>query len=680
MDPSGPGSASRLAQAGAAGVGLLAVGALAGWETSHLDLAAASSGFVPMAPNTALAFLAIAIALWARSAPGGALRVRVARGLGLLVVLLGMVTVLDWVFGGGASGVNQIVIDGRRLRGTLEIGVMSLYTAAAFVPLGAALTLDSRSRAHRTWRNALASIAALVGTLFLLGYALGAPLLYADPAIPLALTTALAFVLAGVGTLALAPHDAWPVHLVVGDGVHARLLRAFLPMLVLVVVLQSWLESFIARAPQGRAPLATLIAGSALLIGSFIVARIAVSIGAGIERAQTAANAARDALHRAEAQLARAQKMEAIGRLAGGVAHDFNNMLSVIISQTDLLLDRRGIAGQDREALLEISLAAQRSAELSRQLLAVSRRQVLEPAIVDVDELIGGMVLMLERLVGDDVRITTRLQTGTARVRADAAQLEQVLMNLVVNARDAMPSGGTIAIETSADDDGVELVVRDTGSGMDDETQSRIFEPFFSTKGAAQGSGLGLSIVHGVVEQSGGHISVHSELGRGATFRITLPTSDGAASSAKIRSLAPAEGDASETLLLLVEDEPLVRRAARRILAGAGYRVIEAGSAVDALAASRAHEGPLHAVVTDLVMPGMNGQALIAALRRERPEIASVLMSGYTNDASIDRATLHKDTIFVQKPFDAPGLVAALKKALDRRRLAALGSAPDRQL
>ncbi len=372
-----------------------------------------------------------------------------------------------------------------------------------------------------------------------------------------------------------------------------------------------------------------------------------------------------------EEEARQARKMETAGRLAGGIAHDFNNLLTAILGTSEILLQELPSYSAQRNDVEEIKRAATRAANLTRQLLAFSRRQVLQPRILDVATVVHGVETMLRRLIGEHITLLTRSAPDLWRVRADPGQLEQVLLNLCVNARDAMPTGGTIIIEaenqrfegsTVAPEsvmpagDYVRLTVSDTGIGMDPETQAHLFEPFFTTKEPGKGTGLGLATVYGIIKQSGGFIYAQSERGRGSQFRIFLPQATG--------SVDPTEGQSpaipaptAEGTLLLVEDEESVRRLARRVLEGVGYRVLEAASGAEALRVVEEWEGPLDLVVTDVIMPGMSGQELSARLRERRPTLRILYVSGYTDDAILQHGTLLPNTGFLQKPF-TPGTLA----------------------
>ncbi|HEX6058563.1 MAG TPA: ATP-binding protein, partial [Gemmatimonadaceae bacterium] len=378
---------------------------------------------------------------------------------------------------------------------------------------------------------------------------------------------------------------------------------------------------------------------------------------------------------RLEDELRQAQKMEAVGRLAGGIAHDFNNLLTAITNYSELLLDELGSESPLRADVREIRAAADRAGALTRQLLAFGRRQVLQPTTLDVNEVVAELERMLRRLLGPEIVFGVALDAATGFVSADRGQLEQVLVNLVVNARDAMPEGGTLTIETSpttiragcptelAPGDYVRIAVRDTGTGMDEATQARVFEPFFTTKEAGKGTGLGLPTVYGIVAQSGGAVSIDSAPGKGTCMTILLPRVAGAARPASRRSsgsMAAVPEPAALGTVLLADDEESVRIAVARILRKAGYRVLVAASGSEALGAAEGYGAPIEILLTDLSMPGMNGQELAARIREMRPETRVVLMSGHGGD-ELARRDLERDgLVFLQKPFTMQGLLGVL--------------------
>ncbi|HUJ28429.1 MAG TPA: PAS domain S-box protein [Myxococcales bacterium] len=364
-----------------------------------------------------------------------------------------------------------------------------------------------------------------------------------------------------------------------------------------------------------------------------------------------------------EEQLRQSQKLEAIGSLAGGVAHDFNNLLSVILGYVGLL--RTHATSCDGVAELgEIGTAAERAAQLTRQLLAFGRRQILQPQVVDLNQIVGGMERMLGRLIGEDVELQWTPAPAPARAFVDPGQIEQVIMNLAVNARDAMPRGGRLSIAAAEDAGRVTLTVTDTGVGMSPEVQARIFEPFFTTKEKGRGTGLGLSTVIGIVEQSGGAISVQSEPGRGSSFCISLPASSGPVVTRQPPSLAqPAGGN--ETVLV-VEDQQELRRLICTVLAGSGYRVVQARSGAEAVRLLESEAGPVHLLLTDVVMPQMGGPAVAAEVLRLRPQARVVYMSGYTDDAVVRHGVEASRVAFMQKPFSPASLLATIREVLDQ--------------
>jgi two-component system cell cycle sensor histidine kinase/response regulator CckA len=385
------------------------------------------------------------------------------------------------------------------------------------------------------------------------------------------------------------------------------------------------------------------------------------------------------ALRRSEQELLQAQKMEAVGRLAGGIAHDFNNLLTVLSGAVHYLLDHHPHGTPDHADLVSIRDATERASALTDQLLAFSRRQVLQPVEVDINDVVRRTEVLLRRVIGEHIDIVLGLDDALGAVKADPTQLEQVLLNLAINARDAMPQGGTLRFETSnvtVDGDyasthlGLEpgpyvmLAVTDTGHGMDPITKAQIFEPFFTTKEAGKGTGLGLATVYGIVKQSGGSVFVYSEPGHGATFKVYLPCIGLGAPLEERAELGGGPARQGE-VVLLAEDRADVRRFTARVLRDCGYEVLEAESGEAALALARDHAGPVHVLLSDAVMPGMSGKILAERLRATRPETRMVFMSGYTDDAVLERNVIESGITFLQKPFTPVRLAAAVRSALD---------------
>jgi two-component system cell cycle sensor histidine kinase/response regulator CckA len=386
---------------------------------------------------------------------------------------------------------------------------------------------------------------------------------------------------------------------------------------------------------------------------------------------------------RLEEQFRQAQKMEAVGQLSGGIAHDFNNLLGVIIGYGEILQEGLSSDHPLRHSADEILNAGRRAASLTRQLLAFSRQQVLEPQVLVLNTVVSEMENMLRRLIGENIELTSNLDPSLGAIKADPGQLEQVIMNLAVNARDAMPQGGKLMIETANTDMDetfvkrypypvqpgpyIRLTVSDTGCGMDAKTRARIFEPFFTTKEKGQGTGLGLSMVYGVVKQSGGYIDVYSESGMGTTFKIYLPRVDEAVAPGKAESRLDTALRGTETVLL-VEDEGALRALTRSLLEMCGYVVLEAKSGTEAMDISQQHDGLIDLLLTDVVMPGISGRLLADQLMQLRPEIKVVYMSGYTGQTVGAHGILDPGSVFLQKPFTRDALARKIREALSQRR------------
>jgi PAS domain S-box-containing protein len=384
-----------------------------------------------------------------------------------------------------------------------------------------------------------------------------------------------------------------------------------------------------------------------------------------------------------EEQFRQAQKMEAVGRLAGGVAHDFNNLLTVISCCSEILLRDVPPGNRTRGLLTEIKKAGERAATLTRQLLAFSRKQVLEPKVLDLNAVVANCDKMLKRLVGEDVDLVAVLDPALGRVKTDLGQIEQVLMNLVVNARDAMPQGGKLTIETAntvldqtyccshADVKPgryIMLAVSDTGCGMDEQTKARIFEPFFTTKDLGKGTGLGLAMVYGFIKQSGGHIYAYSEPGLGTTFKTYLPEVEAAPLSSELPPDTEKMPHGDETILL-AEDDSTVRALTRRVLETCGYTVLEAAHGGEAIRLAEKHAGPVHLLVSDVVMPEMGGRRLAERIVALKPGIKVLCFSGYTADAVVRHGVLESEVAFLQKPFTPSMLARKVREVLDRRNL-----------
>jgi len=400
-------------------------------------------------------------------------------------------------------------------------------------------------------------------------------------------------------------------------------------------------------------------------------------LGVTVSRELTQAEGRRER-SRLEQQFRQAQKMEAVGRLAGGVAHDFNNLLTVITGYAELLLSDARLAAPQRTALQEIQRAAERGGALTHQLLAFSRGQPFTPRSVQLNTLIVNMEKMLSRLIGEDIELITVAAAEPATIRTDPGQLEQVVMNVAVNARDAMPGGGKLIIETAnAQVDQtyagpnvdlkpgsyVVLSVSDTGMGMDPETVTHLFEPFFTTKAPGKGTGLGLATAYGIVKQSGGAISVYSEPGRGTTIKIYLPSAAAKTGAEPVES-SPAEALRGSETILVLEDEARVRKLVCEVLAARGYTVLEAVRGEEAIRMAREHKGRIHLLLADVVMPEMSGPQALEKIRQKHPRVKVLFMSGYTDEAMVHHGILDSGAPFLQKPFLPEALARKVREVL----------------
>ncbi len=380
-----------------------------------------------------------------------------------------------------------------------------------------------------------------------------------------------------------------------------------------------------------------------------------------------------------EDRMHHAMKMEAVGRLAGGVAHDFNNVLTVVLGLAETLLLDKAADHPDEAALREICSAALRGAGISRQLLAFSRREPFEPRVMDVNVSVHGLVKLLHRLIGEDVEVRTHLGAGALAVEADPGQLEQALVNLAVNARDAMPEGGVLTLVTEAVVTGasstqhsglpagawVMVAVNDTGTGMSAETMRHLFEPFFTTKQPGKGTGLGLATVHAVVEQARGHACVHSTVGRGSRFELFLPAAD-ASSLPRLAGVEPQASRGGSETLLVVEDDRAVRNLVVASLRSLGYMVLAPETSVDAIDVAHRHDGPIHAVITDVVMPQVGGPEVVRRLLGLRPDIGILFMTGYNDDHALRQRVISDGAMLLQKPFSMDELSRAVRRCLDK--------------
>jgi signal transduction histidine kinase len=403
--------------------------------------------------------------------------------------------------------------------------------------------------------------------------------------------------------------------------------------------------------------------------------RLGAAVSGAIELQRTRAT-----LQRTREQLLQAQKMDALGRLAGGVAHDFNNLATAILGYCELLSETFDDRDPRRGDIGEIRYAAERGAALTQRLLAFSRKQLIDFQPLQINEIVRGTKRLLERLIGENVRVETRLTEDLGWVLSDPGQIEQVLMNLAVNARDAMPQGGTLVIETAnmiIDESHLEtnpdanagphimLSMSDTGIGMNESTLSRVFEPFFTTKPRGEGTGLGLATVYGIVRQAGGHIVLKSKPEAGTTFRVLLPRTAAPLRPPVARPAPAATVAGGNEHVLLIEDNPSLRRLTRRVLARHGYRVLEASSGFAALANMDETKDPIDLILTDVILPDISGPEVARRLRSRFPQVPALFISGYTDDDVLRRGLLHDGAPFLQKPFTADALALRVREVLD---------------
>ena len=793
---------------GVTGSAVIAIAGLLAYIPGLRVLGSIRSDYIPMAPSTAACFLILSAAIFRYvRKPRQDTGLMAVAALVFLVILFSLLDVAGSFAGMDLSFEDRLVPQAGTIGG-IPIARMSPATGTAFIMagLGAFLLLlrllnSSNGRRLGHWASSLGVLTILFGATVLLSYLYGSPLLYGSTNVPMAATTAMAFLFLGAGLAAASGRESFPLRLATGASTSARLSRAFIPLTVAVVLIQSILSQFVP-APSlvsGALFLAVLVIVTVTVTGT-VVARVAHTIGNNLDELQrklresekqhrvlvenlpvglysstpdpegrfimanpfmarmfgytsveeflnismkdlyqnpvdcrgvaekiltqgsvqgeevrlrkkdgtliwgsVTAQAIRDAegnmgcfdgfikniteRKRSEAvnakleeQLQQAQKMESIGRLAGGVAHDFNNMLGVILGHTELAMEQVDPAHPLFEDLSEVRKAAERSADLTRQLLAFARKQTVAPKVLDLNETVEGMLKMLRRLIGENIDLAWLPGPGLWPVKVDPSQIDQILANLCVNVRDAIAGVGKVTIETenmAFDEDYcrehagfvpgeyVLLAVSDDGIGMDKETLSHIFEPFFTTKGVGEGTGLGLATVYGIVRQNNGFINVYSEPGKGTTFRIYLTRFAEGALPAQPKGPAEPDPRGHETILV-VEDEPAILKMTLKMLERQGYIVLPAGSPGEAIRLAEQHTGEIHLLMTDVVMPEMNGRDLAKNLMSRHPGLKSLFMSGYTANAIAHHGVLDEGVQFIQKPFSIKDLAAKIREALGK--------------
>jgi signal transduction histidine kinase/ActR/RegA family two-component response regulator len=660
---------------------------LLGWFWNMELLTAVLPGRMATKPNTALGFVFLGVALFLLS--GSATRLTSRRmqfgctALAAVAMLLGALTFFEYLFRIDLR-IDQLLF--RDLSSSVYPGRMAFVTTFNLFVSGLSVCLFSLSEKRANLAQALATITGLSGLFAVIGYAYGVSA--APGAIhytAMALPTAVGFLVCSLSILFCHP-DRGLMSVLTNSYPGGWLVGKLLPVAALApaalgaVCIHSWLFS-----SDARLSVVCLVAAQIVLFMGLVWILAFV-----LNRAEAEKAVAQDALARSEKLLQQSQKLEAIGLLAGGVAHDFNNLLAVINGYSDLLLERADLPDSDRRSLEQIKQAGNSAASLTRQLLMLSRQQVVEPVVLNINRTVGNLDKMLRRLIKENIEFSFVLDPLLDSVKADPGQIEQIVLNLVVNARDAMPNGGALRIQTknvekTAAEVGpgvspgrfVLLEVTDTGTGMDQQTQSHIFEPFFTTKAVGKGTGLGLATVYGIVKQSSGHIEVQSKLGRGSSFQIYLPA-EAQASTALEPGKDTSEATFSGETVLVVEDAEPLRALICEALSASGCNILSAPDGQEALRLLNQQKGAIHLLVTDVIMPGINGPALAKQVRELRPDIKILYMTGYSGEF-VRSDMLIPGVSFIQKPFTPADLRRKIRKMLAGKpastKAAAAGSA-----
>ena len=671
-----------IARSGSILLMLLGFLVLLGWVFHVGVLTTVLPGRITMKPNTAIGFLFLGISLFLST------RSRRSRGAQLgcaisasIVISLGLLTLLEYLFHADL-GIDQLLF-----KDVVQLsypGRMAHITAFNFCLGGCSVLLLALAEKQARLSQGLAAVTGLSAVFAIIGYLYGVPLLYGSiEYTSMALHTGIGFLIGSLSVLFCRP-DHGLMSVLTSSYPGGWLARKLLPVAALA---PSALGALCIHsqlfASDMRLGIASLVVAQIVLFAAMVWGLAFV-----LNRSEAEKAVAQDALARSEKLLQQSQKMEAIGLLAGGVAHDFNNLLAVINGYSDLLLERPDLPSTDRRSLEQIKQAGTSAASLTRQLLMLSRQQVVEPVVLNINQTVGNLDKMLRRLIKENIEFSFVLDPQLDRVKADPGQIEQIVLNLVVNARDAMPGGGTLRIQTknveriapqaapgALPGRFVLLEVTDTGSGMDQQTQAHIFEPFFTTKPVGKGTGLGLATVYGIVKQSNGHIEVQSTLGRGSSFQIFLPSEAQASTAAEPGKEAADAVFSGETVLVVEDAEPL-RLLICEALKSSGCTVLSAPEAQEALRILNQQTGVIHMLVTDVIMPGMNGPALAKQVRELRPGIKILYMTGYSGEF-VRSDMLIPGVSFIQKPFTPADLRRKIRKMLSDRpaaKAAAAGS------
>ncbi len=669
------------------GVVLLTLGALVllGWLWKIESLTTFLPGPITMKPNTAIGFVFLGLALFLLTWYSKARSTQLwCAASATVVILVGLVTLSEYLFHSDL-GIDQFLF--KDVVQSTFPGRMTHITAFNFCIAGLSLLLLALSERRASIAQGLAATTGLSSIFAIIGYLYGVPALYGSiEYTSMALHTGLGFLIGSLSVLFSRP-DLGLMSVLTNPYPGGWLARKLLPVAALApaglgaVCIHSGLFS-----SDVRLNIASLVVSQMVLFMALVWILAFV-----LNRAEGEKATAQEALARSEKLLQQSQKMEAIGLLAGGVAHDFNNLLAVINGYSDLLLERGDLPESDRRSLEQIKQAGGSAASLTRQLLMLSRQQVVEAVVLNINQTVGNLDKMLRRLIKENIQFSFVLDPQLDRVKADPGQVEQIVLNLVVNARDAMPNGGTLRIQTKNVEKSnsqaglgvspsrfVLLEVTDTGTGMDQQTQAHIFEPFFTTKAVGKGTGLGLATVYGIVKQSGGHIEVQSAPGRGSSFQIYLPAEAQAAAALEPGKDAAEPAFSGETILV-VEDAAPLRDLVCQALSVSGCTVLSAPEAQEALRILSQKKGVIDLLITDVIMPGMNGPALAKQVRAMRPETKILYMTGYSGEF-VRSDMLIPGVSFIQKPFTPADLRRKIRKMLadkpaSAKKAAAAGSA-----
>ena len=661
-----------VARAGANFLVLLGITVLLGWLFDIGFLKSLLPGQNAMKANAAIGFLCGGLTLSFLLHSDSSRKLRYpAAFMSLLTLVTGLFTVMEYLFHRDLKIDQLFFLDRAEL---IYPGRISHFTAVNFLVVGVALLLLNRGKSALRVAQLLATSVWLSGLFAIVGYLYGVPPLYGSSHYAsMGLHTGLGFFVLSISILICRPHQGFMAVLTTPRPAGWLARKLLVAAVIFPIGLGLIAIHAFALAGDMRFMVAALVIAQILLFAGLIW--ISAS---RLDRSEAEEEVAKEALAASERMLQQSQKMEAIGLLAGGVAHDFNNLLNVILGYSELLLTDPDVSEMQRRKLEKIRKAGETASGLTRQLLAFGRKQVLQPKALDLNQIINNPDGFLQRLIRDDISFSTSLYPGLMAIFADPVQVEQILLNLVINACDSMPNGGKLHIETEnvvvepslapklgvAPGSFVRLTITDTGTGMDDETRSHIFEPFYTTKAAGKGSGLGLATVYGIINQSGGYIEVDSKVGRGSSFAVYLPATR-LVMPEELPRPALAQGGGGATILV-VEDSELLRDLIFETLETMGYTALLAQDGHHALRICTQFSGTIDLLLSDVMMPKMKGPEVMRKVKQMRPDIGVLFMSGYTDDVTVRHGISNADVSFIQKPFSSTELTHKLREALAR--------------